>query len=476
MISSVAVPRRQDRGPAPLSASQQRLWFLDQWEPGSFTSNAARAVRIRGPLDIAALHEGLRTVVERHESLRTVFRVFDREPRQVVLDEWTLELPIVDLSSLPARERPMRLARELAELSREPFDLANDVMFRTTLFRLGDDHHVLLVRMHHIAGDAFTVDIIFREVAAVYDALLAGLEPDLPEVPVQYADFACWQQERLTGEVLDELTAYWANELRGAPQLLPLPTDRPRRPVQRHDGGLHEVLLTAELATRVREVARAEGCTVYMVMLAAFSTFLYRLSGCDDVVVGTPIAGRTSRELLSVVGFFSNTMALRTRLAGNPAFREVCTRVRTAALGAYEHQELPFERVVELLNVPRDASYNPIFQVNFRCEDGARRPLRLSRTETALLPVAIGFSRFDLALELHVADDYVDGYFEYDQDLFDASTVARFADDFTAVLEQVLRDPAMPVLAVQLRHSRTAAAEPAPRARISRTRSATRTT
>jgi len=210
-------------------------------------------------------------------------------------------------------------------------------------------------------------------------------------------------------------------------------------------------------------------------MLAAFSTFLYRLSGCDDVVVGTPIAGRTSRELLSVVGFFSNTMALRTRLAGNPTFREVCTRVRTAALGAYEHQELPFERVVELLNVPRDASYNPIFQVNFRCEDGARRPLRLAGTETALLPVAIGFSRFDLALELHVADDYVDGYFEYDRDLFDAPTVARFADDFTAVLEQVLADPGTPVLAVQLRHARAAAAEPAPRARITRTRSTTTT-
>jgi hypothetical protein len=476
VTATVAVPRRAGRGPAPLSASQQRLWFLDQWEPGSFTSNAARAVRIRGRLDVDALRRGLETVVERHEGLRTVFRVFDREPRQVVLDDWTLEVPVVDLGDLPARERPVRLSRELAELSREPFDLAHDLMFRTTLFRLGDDHHVLLVRMHHIAGDAFTVDIIFREVAAVYDALVAGLEPSLPEVPVQYADFACWQQERLTGEVLDELTAFWADELRGAPPLLPLPTDRARRPVQRHDGGLHEVLLPAEVARRVREVARAQGCTVYMVMLAAFSTFLYRLSGCDDVVVGTPIAGRTSRELLSVVGFFSNTLALRARLAGNPSFGEVCARVRTAAVGAYEHQELPFERVVELLKVPRDASYNPVFQVNFRCEDGARQPLRLAGTETALLPVAIGFSRFDLALELHVADDYVDGYFEYDQDLFDASTVARFAEDFTAVLEQVLADPAVPVLAVRLRHGRGAAAEPAPRSRISRTRTSSGTT
>jgi non-ribosomal peptide synthetase component F len=255
-----------------------------------------------------------------------------------------------------------------------------------------------------------------------------------------------------------------------------LPIDRPRPPVQRHEGAVHEIVLGGDVAQRVREVARAESCTVYMVMLAAFATFLYRLTGTADVVVGTPIAGRVSRELLSVVGFFSNTIALRTRLAGNPAFRDVCARVRTAALGAYEHQELPFERVVELLNVPRDPSYNPVFQVNFRTEDGARQPLRLEGTQTELLPVAIGFSRFDLALELHVADAGVDGYFEYDRDLFDATTVERFADDFAAVLEQVLADPGVPVLAVRLSHGRRAAAEPAPRARISRTRTTSRTT
>jgi Condensation domain len=473
-VTAVAVGRRQDRGPAPLSASQQRLWFLDQWEPGSFTQNAARAVRIRGPLDVEALHDALRTVVERHEGLRTVFRVFGREPKQVVLDDWELAFPVVDLTTLPQRERHGRLEGGLRELSQEPFDLANDLMFRTTLFRLGDDHHVLLVRMHHIAGDAFTVDIIFREVSAVYAARLAGVEPQLPDVPVQYADFAWWQSERLQGEWLERLEGYWTSELRDAPTLLPLPTDRPRRAVQRHDGGLHEVQLPGEVATRVRAVARAEGCTVYMVMVAAFATFLYRLTGTDDVVVGTPIAGRVSRELLSVVGFFSNTIALRIRLGGNPAFREVCARVRTAALGAYEHQELPFERVVELLNVPRDPSHNPLFQVNFRAEDGARRPLSLEGTETALLPVAIGFSRFDLALELHVAEEVVDGYFEYDRDLFDASTVAAFADDFAAVLEQVLADPGLPVLAVRL-PNRRAAAEPAPRSRISRTRTTTRT-
>jgi non-ribosomal peptide synthetase component F len=205
-------------------------------------------------------------------------------------------------------------------------------------------------------------------------------------------------------------------------------------------------------------------------MLSAFATLLYRLSRVDDVVIGTPIANRVTRELLSVVGFFSNTLALRTRLGGNPSFREVCARVRTTALGAYEHQELPFERVVELLNVTRDPAYNPIFQVNFRAEDGAREPLALPGTETALLPVDIGFSRFDLALEMHVANDGIDGYFEYDRDLFNAETVARFAADFAALLEQVLAEPDVSILAVRLPHGAQQATETGARPKMRRTR------
>ncbi len=289
--------------------------------------------------------------------------------------------------------------------------------------------------------------------------MAAGRAPDLPELPIQYRDFAAWQLERLQGPVLADLVAYWTNELRGAPQLLPLPTDRPRLPVQRHEGGRREVALPGELADSVRSLARAEGCTVYMVLLGAFSTLLYRLTGTDDVVVGSPIANRTTTELSTLVGFFCNTMALRTRLGGNPSFREVCGRVKKTALGAYEHQELPFERVVELLNVPRDPAYNPIFQVNFRAQDGPRLPLRLSGAETSLIPVDIGFSRFDLALELHVEQDRISGYFEFDRDLFDADTADRFADDLAALLEQVVADPDTPILAIRLPHGRRRAVD-----------------
>jgi non-ribosomal peptide synthetase component F len=259
--------------------------------------------------------------------------------------------------------------------------------------------------------------------------------------------------------VLDELIAYWTENLRGAPELLPLPTDRSRRPVQRHEGGRHEVHLPKLFSDDVRGLARSEGCTVYMVLLGAFATLLYRITGVDDVVVGSPIANRTTTELTSMVGFFCNTMALRTQLGGNPSFREVCSRVRTTALGAYKHQELPFERIVEQLNVPRDAAYNPLFQVNFRAQDGGAMPLRLVGAETSLIPVDIGFSRFDLALELHVEAECISGFFEFDRDLFDGETVARIADDFAALLEQVLRDPDLPVLAARLPNGRRLAAE-----------------
>jgi hypothetical protein len=432
------------------------MWFLDQWEPGAPTLNGARAIEIRGRLDVEALQLAFRIVVERHESLRTVFVLHGTEPRQVLLDEWSFELPTVDLTDSPA---PGDLARHLRELSREPFDLGKDLMIRTTLFRLARDAHVLLVRMHHIAADAFSVEVLFREVSHAYASFSSGSVPDLPELPVQYADFACWQHDRLRGEVLDQLTAYWLGELRDAPRFLALPTDRPRLPVQRHAGARHDLRLRRELAMGVRAVAAAEKCTVYMVLLSVFATLLYRLSGSADVVVGSPIASRTAPELMSLIGYFSNTVALRIRLGGNPTFREVCGRVRTTALGAYQHQELPFERVVGLLNVPRDPAYNPIFQVNFRAEDGGRSPLRLSGTETSFVPVDIGFSRFDLALELHVEADEVDGYFEFDCDLFDAATAARFAEDFEALLEQAVSAPQTPVLSMWLPHGRSRAGE-----------------
>ena len=426
------------------------MWFLQQWDPAAPTFNGCRAVRLRGELDPDALRRALVLLVERHDTLRTVFVMNSREPLQVALETWSLDIPFVDLVEAGPGEREETLRRLLREQSRQPFDLARDVTLRATLFRLGPDEHVLLLRLHHIAADGFSDGALNADLAAAYEAYRAGREPDLPGLPIRYADFALWERERLTGDRLDGLLAYWVRQLEGAPPLLRLPTDRPRPDVQRHEGSHLPLTLDARLGEALAELGRAEGATFFMAALAAFATLLYRVSGEDDVVVGSPIANRTAGELRSLVGFFCNTVALRLRLVGNPTFREVVGRSREAVLGAVAHQELPFEKVVEALRLPRDASRNPLFQVNLRAEAGPRSVLRLVGLESEPVEVDIGYSRFDLALELQAEPGVLGGYVEYDRDLFDAATVDGIAGDFEALLEQVVADPDTPVLALAL--------------------------
>jgi hypothetical protein len=445
--AAAVIPRRHGNGPAPLSFSQQRMWFLYQWEPASHAFNGARAFRLRGPLVVDALRRAFETVLERHQSLRTVFSG-EHEPVQVVLERWSFELPVIAVEGFDAMESRLR------ELSREPFDLSRDLMLRATLLKLGRDDHVLLVSMHHIAADAHSEGVLFSEIAECYAAACAGREPRLPELPIQYADFAVWQRERLQGAGLERLSSYWAAALEGAPELLRLPTDRPRPMVQRHEGSHQRFALERELGDALATLGREQGATFFMTMLAAFAILLYRLSGEEDVVIGSPIAGRNLVELQGLIGFFSNTMALRLRVGGNPSFREVLARARATALGAYDHQDLPFEKVVETHAPRRDPSYNPLFQVNFRAQASARPALKLPGIAVEPLPVDIGFSRFDLALELELGPAALAGYFEYNEDLFDASTVAAFEQDLRALLEQVVRDPDEPVLALALGHGR----------------------
>jgi hypothetical protein len=447
--AATAIPRRQGSGPAPLSFSQQRMWFLQQWEPASHAFNGARAFRLRGALDVDALGRAFQAVLERHQSLRTVFSG-DRDPVQVLLERWSFELLAI------AVEGPDDLQLRLRKLSREPFDLSCDLMLRATLLELGRDDHALLVVMHHIAADAHSEGVLFSEIAECYAAVCAGREPRLAELPIQYADFAVWQRERVQGAELERLTSYWAAALEGAPELLRLPSDRLRPAVQRHEGSHRRFTFERELGDALATLGREEGVTFFMTMLAAFAVLLYRLSGEEDVVIGSPIAGRNLVEVQGLIGFFSNTMALRIRIAGNPSFREVLNRARATALGAYDHQDLPFEKVVETHAPRRDPSYNPLFQVNFRAQATERPALELPGIAAEPLPVDIGFSRFDLALELELTPEALAGYFEYNEDLFDASTVAGFEQDLRALLEQVVRDPDEPVLALALEHSRGA--------------------
>jgi hypothetical protein len=439
------IPKREDTGPAPLSYAQQRMWFLQQWEPNTPTFNGARAVRLRGPLDREALRLSLEKVIERHQTLRTVVSG-EREPLQVVLDSWSFEMPVL-------RVEAPELEQVLRDLSREPFDLTRELMLRATLIELGTDDHVLLLRGHHISADAHSDNILFSELSELYTAHRRGRAPQLPALPIQYSDYAVWHREHLSGRTLDDLVAYWARQLEGSPALLALPTDRPRPPLQVHEGRHFPLALPKPLAESLVALSRAEGATFYMTMLAVFATFLYRLSGEDDVVIGSPIANRNHVEVQQLIGFFTNTVALRVRLAGNPSFREAIRRAKETALGAYAHQELPFEKVVEAVQPKRDRSYNPLFQVNFRAQEAPRPALELADLEAESLSVDIGFSRFDFALELQLRPDGLAGYLEYNLDLFDAETVAGFAESLEALLEQIVADPDAPILTLTLPHA-----------------------
>jgi amino acid adenylation domain-containing protein len=439
------------QGAHPLSFPQQQLLFFDQLTPGSVTYNAALAFRVVGPLDVSALHGALTEVFRRQEALRTVL-VWGAQatPSQVVLDGWDVELPVIDISKLTRKERDVELASLLAEHSRMPFDLAGDLMLRTTLFRLGPKEHVVLFALHHMAFDAWAVEVLYREVGELYAAALKRRDAGLPELALQYRDFAAWQRERLQGELLRNELDFWRAHLAGAPTVTRLPTDRPRAAAQTFAGATHHFVLDHELTAAVRPLCAASRVTPYMLLLAAFGTALYRTSGQDDILFGGPMANRQGPGLEHLIGFFANTVAVRVRLGGDPTFDELLTRVRDSVLASYEHQEVPLELVVEAVRPERAPGVHPLFQVNFRVMVGDAPGLELAGTRTQPVPVDLGVARFELALELQVLDERIDAELTYNVALFDQPTVRRLAGDFESVLRTVTSDPRTRLLSVEL--------------------------
>ncbi|HEU0052909.1 MAG TPA: condensation domain-containing protein, partial [Longimicrobium sp.] len=332
-------------GALPLSFAQERLWFLDRLEPGSAAYNLPTAWRLGGALDAAVLERALGEIVRRHEALRTTFAEVDGSPVQVVAPFDGFALPVEELSALGEADREAAVRHRAREEAARPFDLSAGPLFRAALLRLTADDHVLLLSMHHVVSDGWSTGVLFRELSALYEAYRAGRESPLAELPVQYADYAVWQREQLEGEVLERQLSYWRERLSGAPELLELPTDHPRPPVQSYRGASVPVELSPELLERLQALGRREGATLYMTLLSAFQVLLSKYSGSDDVVVGSPIAGRTRKEIEELIGFFVNSMVLRTDLSGDPSFREVLRRAREVTLGAYENQEVPFERL-----------------------------------------------------------------------------------------------------------------------------------
>nr|QEO74317.1 AMP-dependent synthetase and ligase [uncultured bacterium] len=424
----------------PLSFAQQRLWFLDQLEPGDATYNIAAAVSLDGPLDIAALEHAFNEVVRRHEALRTTFEAAGTSPAQVIRPARARTLPLLDLGGLPRAEREAEVGRLTREEAAQPFDLGGGDLLRTRLLRLGPERHLLLFAMHHIVGDAWSLRVLVEELAALYAAHREGRPAALEELPVQYADFAHWQRRRLGGGLLQDQLSFWQRHLDGAPPVLALPTDRPRPPV-RSSRGAHETFeLPGELLRRLRELSRREDVTLFMTLLAAFETLLSRYTGETDLVVGTPIANRNRAETEPLIGFFVNTLALRTDLSGDPTFAELLARVRDVALDAYAHQDVPFELLVETLQPERDLSRTPLFQVMFVLEDDPAARLELPGLTLRVEPLTNGTSKFDLTMFVEESGRCV---VEYSAELFDAATVRRLAAHFRVLLEGVVADPAL---------------------------------
>jgi amino acid adenylation domain-containing protein len=431
------LPARRDR-PLPLSFAQQRLWFMSQLNPNSPFYNLPAAVRLEGELDVAALHRSLQEVVRRHESLRTTFPSVDGEPHQIIAEHLELPFECVDLSAM--EDRMEQLARQMADDARRGFDLASGPLVRTVLYRLGPCDHVLLLAMHHIVADGWSMGVMVREAGLLYDAFSQGHASPLAELPLQYADFACWQRERLSGEVLENELTYWRKQLADVPQLR-LPTDRPRPAIQTFRGSTLAFELPSEVTRRVDELCHQAGATRFMTLLAAFQALLGRYTRQDDIVVGVGIANRQSAEIEPLIGFFVNMLVMRTDLSGEPTFRELLGRVREVALGAYAHQEPPFEQLVAELHPQRDLSCEPLFQVAMVMQNAPFPKQTLANLSLTTWQIDSGTSKFDLTLYIWENDGQLTATLEYNADLFEAATVSRLVDHWLELLAGAVENP-----------------------------------
>jgi amino acid adenylation domain-containing protein len=427
--------------PLPLSYAQQRLWFLDQLDPGSTTYTTPLALRLRGALDLAALERSLTELVRRHESLRTTFALYGEQPTQVIAPPRPFALPILDLQEVPAENRETEARTRAVDETLLPFDLGRGPLLRARLLRLANDDHVLVLTMHHIVSDGWSLSVLGRELSVHYAAAVRGQQSALPPLPVQYVDYAVWQREWLQGPALVEQVRYWRRQLAGAPPVLALPTDRPR-PTVRTQAGEHEVLiLPADLSAALQALSGRTGVSLFMTLLAAFQVVVRQLTEQDDIVVGTSIAGRTRAELEELIGFFVNTLVLRTDLSGNPRFVDLLERIRTVCLEAYAHQDLPFEQLVEQLQPVRDPRYTPLVQVLFELHNTPATVLELPGLEVSQLEVGERTAAFDLTVALHETAHGLTCDIEYSIDLFDASTIQNLLHHYRRVLEAIVADP-----------------------------------
>ncbi len=422
------------------SFQQQRLWFLDQLEPGAVAYNLPRAMRLSGSLDPATLAKAFQSVISRHESIRTIFTFLDGEPKQVVLPHLPFELPAVDLRHLPNADREQAALRIAGEDACRPFDLSRGPLLRAKLLRLGHEDHILILVMHHIITDGWSMSVLFKEVGELYALFAAGRKPELPELSLQYSDFSIWQRQSVTGDFLADQLDYWKKKLQGAATVLQLPTDRPRPAVHSGRGNCVRFELSSQTNENLKALAKGEGSTLFMALLALFQLLLWRYTSQSSILVGTPTAGRSEVELENVIGFFANTLILRADPAAEGSFRQLLRQARASTLEALAHEVVPFEKLVEALGPDRAINRNPLFQVMFVFQNFPRQKLELPGLVLQEIELEGGLAKFDLTLEI-IDLDSLHCTFEYDSDLYNASTIQRMAGHFAMLVKGAIAAP-----------------------------------
>jgi alpha-ketoglutarate-dependent taurine dioxygenase len=426
-----------------LSFAQQRLWFLDQLEPGSNAYNMGSAVRLQGTLDLSALEQSFREVIRRHEPLRTRFGVVNGVAAQLIDDAPEFSLPVLDLSTIAEDEREAEARRVATEEAQRPFDLSTGPLLRASVLRLSDQQHVLLCTMHHIISDGWSMGVLIRELTTLYQAYARGEQSPLPELGIQYADYAHWQREWLQDEVLEKQLSYWKQQLNGAPAVLELPADYPRPAVQTLTGETYAFTFPPDLTKSLEDLSRREGVTLFMTLLAAWQTLFSRYSGQEDIVIGTDIAGRTRVETEALIGFFVNQLVLRTDLSGNPTFLKLLGRVREAVLGAYAHQDVPFEKLVEVINPDRSHSRTPLFQAKLTLHNAPKPTIELPGLTLEAIDDSdeLKTAKFDLLLNFVESESGLRGALNYSTELFRRSTIIRMIEHLERLLRSIMAQP-----------------------------------
>jgi hypothetical protein len=439
LLRSQIVPQSRELNSFPLSFAQQRLWFIDQLQPGNSAYNISVPMRLGGWLNVAALEQSFKEVVKRHEVLRTTFTVVDGQPLQVIAPSLSFTLPVVDLQKLPQNQREAEVLRLASEEAQQPFDLAQGPLLRATLLQLAAAEYALLLTMHHIIVDGWAIGVLIREIADLYKAFSVGKPSPLSELSIQYVDFAVWQQQWLQGQLETQL-AYWQQQLGSIP-VVELPSDFPRSTTQTFSGAREALVLPKTLCDRLKTLNQRQGITLFMVLLAAFGVLLNWYTDREDIVVGTDIANRNQAETKALIGFFANQLVLRTNLSKNPTFLELLERVREMTLEAYAHQDLPFDKLVDALNPKRELNRTPLFQVKLVLENTQTPSLELPGLTISSLKIENKTVQFDLLLELNETEQGLFGIWEYSTDLFERDSIVRLSKNFATLLAEVATHP-----------------------------------